>query len=97
VFEITGGQINDCTQVPALIAKVPAAQMIITDKGYDSEDIREQVEGANAVILRKRNSMKGNADPWSGLKRLIRTVLPEGRRWSQTLSVEDHAAHSSVA
>lgn len=97
MFEITGGQINDCTQVPALIAKVPAAQMIIADKGYDSEDIREQVEGANAVILRKRNSVKGNADPWSGLKRLIRTVLPEGRRWSQTLSVGDHAAHSSVA
>lgn len=34
VFEITGGQINDCTQAPTLIAKVPAAQTIIADKGY---------------------------------------------------------------
>jgi transposase len=71
VFEITGGQINDCTQAPALIAKVPATQMIIADKGYDSEAIREQVEqqGAKAVIARKRNSVKGNADLDRGLYR----------------------------
>jgi hypothetical protein len=31
--EITGGQINDCTQAPALIAKVPTAETIIADKG----------------------------------------------------------------
>lgn len=71
VFEIMGGQINDCTQAPALIAKVPAAQTIIADKGYDSEAIREQVEqqGAKAVIPRKRNSVKGNADLDRGLYR----------------------------
>lgn len=43
-FEITGGQINDCTQAPALIAKHSAAETIVADKGYDSERIREQVE-----------------------------------------------------
>ena len=71
VFEIMGGQINDCTQAPALIAKVPAAQTIIADKGYDSEAVREQVEqqGAKAVIPRKRNSVKGNADLDRGLYR----------------------------
>ena len=33
------------------------------DKGYDSEWLREQItkKGAQAVIPRKRNSLKGNA------------------------------------
>ena len=70
-FEITGGQINDCTQPSTLIAKIPTAETIIADKGYDSEAIREQVEqqGAKAVIPRKRNSVKGNADLDRGLYR----------------------------
>ena len=70
-FEITGGQTNDCTEAPALIAKLPAAETIVADKGYDSESIRELVEqqGAKAVIPRKRNSVKGNADLDRGLYR----------------------------
>ena len=65
------GQINDCTQAPALIAKLPEAETIVADKGYDSERVREQVEqqGAKAVIPRKRNSVKGNADLDRGLYR----------------------------
>jgi transposase len=63
-FDITGGQINDCTQAPHLIAQVRTAQVIVADKGYDSESIREQIErqGARVVIPRKRNSVKGNVD-----------------------------------
>ncbi len=63
-FEITGGQINDCTQAVTLIARLPAAEAIVADKGYDSERIREQIgqQGAKVVIPRKRNSVKGNAD-----------------------------------
>lgn len=36
-FEITGGHINDCTQAPALISKVPATETIVADKGYERE------------------------------------------------------------
>lgn len=70
-FEITGGQVNDCTQAATLIAKLPTAQVIVADKGYDSESIREQVErqGAKAVIPRRRTSVKGNADLDKGLYR----------------------------
>lgn len=70
-FEITGGQINDCTQAPSLIAKLDRAEAIIADKGYDSEKIRTQVErqGAKVVIPRKRNSLKGNGDLDKGLYR----------------------------
>ena len=70
-FEVTGGQINDCTQAAALIAKLPTAQTIVADKGYDSEAIREQIgqQGAKIVIPRKRTSVKGNADLDRGLYR----------------------------
>ena len=70
-FEITGGQVNDCTQAASLIAKVPEAESIIADKGYDSEAIREQIvqQGAQAVIPRRRTSVKGNADLDKGLYR----------------------------
>lgn len=63
-FEITGGEVNDCSIAPDLIAKLPDAKAIVADKGYDSECIREQItkKGARAVIPRKRNSLKGNAD-----------------------------------
>ncbi|HBO6068059.1 TPA: IS5 family transposase [Pseudomonas aeruginosa] len=70
-FEITRGQINDCTQVSSLIAKAPEAESIIADKGYDSEAIREQIvqQGAQIVIPRRRTSVKGNADLDRGLYR----------------------------
>ena len=63
-FEITGGQVNDCTVAPELIARIPQAKVIIADKGYDSESIREAIEeqGGKPVIPRRRHSKKGNAD-----------------------------------
>jgi transposase len=70
-FEITGGQVNDCTVAPELIARLPQVETIIADKGYDSERIRDTIEsqGARSVIPRKRNSVKGNADLDRGLYR----------------------------
>ena len=45
--------------------------MIVADKGYDSERIREQIEaqGSRPVIPRKRNSLRGNAELDRGLYR----------------------------
>ena len=70
-FDITGGEINDCTAATELIAQLPLAEVIVADKGYDSERIRQQIEtqGARSVIPRKRNSIKGNADLDRGLYR----------------------------
>ena len=42
-FEITGGEVNDCSAAPGLIAKLPDAEAIVADKGYDSEYLREQI------------------------------------------------------
>ncbi|SFN25347.1 IS5 family transposase, partial [Nitrosomonas communis] len=68
-FGITGGEVNDCSAAPDLIARLPDAKTIVADKGYDSEWLREQItkKGAQAVIPRKRNSLKGNADMDGGL------------------------------
>ena len=44
---------------------------MVADKGYDSEAIRAQIveQGGQAIIPRKRNSVKGNADMDWGLYR----------------------------
>ncbi|UJP08373.1 MAG: transposase, partial [Nitrosomonas sp.] len=56
---------------PDLIGRLPDTQAIVTDKGYDSECIREQItkKGARVVIPRKCSSLKGNADMDWGLYR----------------------------
>lgn len=68
-FDITGGEVHDCRAAPELIAKLPKTDVIIADKGYDSEQIREQIssKGSQVVIPRKCNSVKGNADLDRGL------------------------------
>jgi len=68
-FEITGGEVNDCSAAPDLIARLPDAKAIVADKGYDSKCIREQItkKEAQAVIPRRCKSLKGNADMDWGL------------------------------
>ena len=63
-FDITGGEVHDSKAAASLIDKLPDAEYVIADKGYDSESIREQIRQRNAipVIPRKRNSKAGNAD-----------------------------------
>ncbi len=63
-FTITGGEIHDSTAAGELIERLPDAEAVIADKGYDSEKIREQIEskGAAAVIPRRSNSVIGNTD-----------------------------------
>jgi len=62
VFTMTGGHINDCTEAPTLIEKIDAAQVLIADKGYDSQIIRDKGEalGMSVIIPRRKNSIKGN-------------------------------------
>ena len=66
-FIITGGEGNDCTAAPALIAK----NAIIVEKGYDSESLREQIGALDSrvVIPIKCNSVKDNGDLDRGLYR----------------------------
>jgi transposase len=68
-FQITGGDVADCTVAPELIVEVPDAAAVVGDKGYDSEEIRQKIaaQDSEPVIPRRRNSTKGNDDVDFGL------------------------------
>jgi transposase len=61
-FIITGGEVHDSKEAQNLVDKVPELEILIADKGYDSEALRESVEnrGATSHIPRKSNSTIGN-------------------------------------
>jgi len=61
-FTITGGQVHDSKEAQNLINNVPGLEILIADKGYDSEELRENVakKGAKSNIPRKNNSKIGN-------------------------------------
>jgi transposase len=63
-FSVTGGEVHDCKEAPELVAKLPLANYMIADKGYDSEPLRIQMrdKGAVPIIPRKQNSTVGNDD-----------------------------------
>jgi transposase len=75
-FEITGGEINDVSVANTLIKKVDTAEVIIADKGYDSEAIREEIRlrGIQPIIPRKSNSTKANPEFDSFLYKLRHLV-----------------------
>ena len=67
-FEITGGEVHDCKVASEIFAKLPKADYMIADKGYDSEELRDIVRTKSSipVIPRKNNSKTGNDDmDWS--------------------------------
>jgi transposase len=55
-FIVTGGERNDITQAPALIAGLPAAY-VLADKAYDADPFRQDIRalGAQAVIPLNRS------------------------------------------
>lgn len=61
-FIITGGEVHDSKEAQNLINKVPELEILIADKGYDSEILRESIktQGAQSYIPRKSNSKVGN-------------------------------------
>ena len=68
-FEITGGEVHDCKVAPEFFEKLPDADYMIADKGYDSEELRDIVRAKKSVpiIPRKSNSKTGNNDMDWGL------------------------------
>ena len=63
-FTVTGGEVHDCKEAPNLIAALPKVAYVVADRGYDSQDLREQIieQGATPVLPRRRNSTVGNND-----------------------------------
>jgi len=63
-FEITGGEVHDCKVAPEFIAKLPASEYTIADRGYDKEELRQLIRDKQSIpiIPRKSNSTMGNND-----------------------------------
>lgn len=70
-FEITGGEVHDVKIAPEFFSKLPFADYMIADKGYDSEELRDliRLKSSVPVIPRKSNSKTGNDDMDWGLYR----------------------------
>lgn len=75
-FEITGGEVHDSKVATQLINYVDEAEHFIADKGYDSDEVRDNVlnAGINPVIPRRKNSVKLNSTFDSYLYRMRHLV-----------------------
>lgn len=63
-FELSGGQVHDVSVGESLITSSPESEVVVADKGYDSQPLRELIKRLKAqhVIPRKGNSRYGNDD-----------------------------------
>ncbi len=63
-FTVTGGNIHDSSVAEHLLDSSPDFEVIIADKGYDKELLREKIraKGSEPMIPRKINSKMGNDD-----------------------------------
>ena len=60
-IEITGGQVHDSQVAPTLIDQVQG-EILIADKGYDSEAIREKARSKNMIPVIPKRSNNKNPD-----------------------------------
>ena len=75
-FIITGGQVHDCKAAPEFVASLPHSDYKVLEKGYDSEELRQQIcnQSCEPVIPRKSNSKTGNDDFDWGMYKLRHLV-----------------------
>ncbi len=68
-FQLTGGEVHDAKAALTLIGTLPTPEYTIADKGYDSEEIRDQIrqKSSTPIFPRKKNSTSGKADVNRGL------------------------------
>lgn len=64
LFNLTGGNCHDTTQLPTLLAGLANAESVICDKGYDSESNRVLIRASGAVphIPRRKGKKKDDQD-----------------------------------
>ena len=54
-FQLTGGEVHDAKVAPEFIKNLPIADYTIADRGYDSEEIREQIKQKSSIPVIPRN------------------------------------------
>ena len=53
-FLVTGGQAADCRAAEALLAQVPTGVLLIADRGYDTNPVRNAMSAARCRTFRPR-------------------------------------------
>ncbi|AYA42299.1 IS5 family transposase [Xenorhabdus nematophila] len=63
-FDLSGGQLHDVSDAESLVLSSPEAEVVVADKGYDSQALRDLIKNRKArhVIPGKENSKQGNDD-----------------------------------
>ena len=46
---LTGGQVADCKAGEALLERLPDCKIVHADKGYDTDNLRRQIEASGAM------------------------------------------------
>ena len=61
-FELSGGQAHDVSFAESLVMNSPPSEVVVADKGYDSDVLRDTIEtaGMTSNIPRKMNKKRGN-------------------------------------
>lgn len=60
---ITSGQRSDVTQAPKLLKNISGSSYALGDKGYDSEQVREQIREQNCEpVIPYRSNSKSAVD-----------------------------------
>ena len=56
-FTLTGANVADITEAPALLDQAPGAEAVLGDKGYDANTLVERIQntGAEAIIPPRSN------------------------------------------
>ncbi|MCW8397290.1 IS5 family transposase [Legionella sp. PATHC038] len=93
-FQLTGGEVHDAKAASGLIETLPKADYTIADKGYDSEEIRDQIrqKSSTPMIPRKTNSKTGNADIDWGLykyRHLVENVFARLKHFRAVATRDD--------
>ena len=75
-FKVTEEEIQDSQLAPELIGRVETGKYLITDKGYDSDSIRDKVRGENmtTVVPTCKNAKQPNPNLDSYLYKLRHLV-----------------------
>ena len=63
-YELSCGNTHDIVHGESLVANSPSSKVVVADKGYSSEKLRDYIRDndATSVIPRKVNSLVGNDD-----------------------------------
>lgn len=65
-FSVTGGEVHDCKETPEFVAKLPLADYMIADKGYDSEPYASKRDQGEIPASQENKIQPSEMRKWIG-------------------------------